>query len=91
MPFIEQTLSTDALISQVNLVGCSAPSPKAAVNPAATKLKGDVASAGISLPVDDNNETLAGKIRQTKTKAPENTFKATQTHAAEPAASQSNT
>jgi hypothetical protein len=91
MPFIEQTLSTGALMSQANAVGCNAPLPKAVINPAAIKLKEDIASAGISLPVDDNNKTLAGKISETKTKASENMFMATQTYAAAPAGSESNT
>ena len=90
-PFMEKTLSTDAMINQANAVGCKAPSPKAAVNPAATKLKEDIASAGISLPVDANNKMLAGKISQRKTRASENAgapFMATQTDAAAPAASE---
>src|ERR1700730_2957169 len=94
MPFMEKTLSTGAMMSQANAVGCNTPPPKAAVNPAAIKLKEDIASAGISLPVDDNNKMLAGKKSQTKTRASANAgvpFMATQTDAAAPAASEFNT
>jgi hypothetical protein len=90
---MEKTLSTGAMMSQANAVGCNAPPPKAADNPAAIKLKEDIASAGISLPVDDNNKMLAGKISQTKTSASENVgapLMATQTDAAAPAASEFN-
>jgi hypothetical protein len=78
---------------QANAVGCNTPPPKAAVNPAAIKRNEDIASAGTSLPVDDNNKMLAGKISQTKTGASENAgapFIATQTDAAAPAASEFN-
>src|SRR3984893_6078339 len=94
MPFREKTLSTGARISQAKAVGCNAPPPKAAVNPAAIKRKEDIASAGISLPVDDNNKRLAGKISQTKTRASANAgapFMATQTDAVAPPASEFNT
>jgi hypothetical protein len=94
MPFMEKTLSTGARMSQANAVECKAPSPKAAVNPAAIKLKEDIASAGISLPVDANNKMLTGKISQTKTRASESAgapFMAKQTDAAAPAASEFNT
>lgn len=77
------------MMSQANPVGSNAPPPKAAVNPAAIKLKEDITSADIGSLVNDNNKMLAGKMSQTKTS--ENTgapCMATQTVAAAPAASE---
>jgi len=79
------------MMSRANPVGRNALPPKVAASPVATKLKDDVASAGISSLVKDNNKMLAGKMSQTKTSenvgAP---FLATQTVAAAPAASKFN-
>jgi hypothetical protein len=55
------------MMSRANPVGCNALPPKAAADPVATKLKDDIASAGISSLVNDNNKMLAGKMSQTKT------------------------
>ena len=77
------------MMSQANPVGYNALMPKAAVNPAAIKLKEDIASAGINLPVDASKQMLAGKMSHTKVS--ENTgapLMATQTVAAAPAASE---
>jgi hypothetical protein len=77
------------MMSQTNPVGCNALPPKAAVNPAAIKLKEGITSADIDSLVNDNNKMFAGKMSQTKTS--ENTgapLMATQTVAAAPAASE---
>jgi hypothetical protein len=74
------------MMSQANPVGYNALLPKAAVNPAAIKLKKDITSADIGSLVD---EMLAGKMSHTKVS--ENTgapLMATQTVAAAPAASE---